>query len=293
MSKMVSKVSALALAAFLAACGGGGGGDDTGSGTPQANTPAPVAPATAEGLYTGTTSTGYQTAGLVLETGEHYVLYGKGNTIYGVVQGHGTSNNGSFSSSDAYDFSLLNNSRPPATVSATYTAKQKLDGTLTEAGQGITFTSTYDASYETAASLSKVAGTYSGSAATGSGSSPVSLTVNSNGTISGSSTVGGQAACTYSGTLTPRSTGKNVSNISVKFNGGSCALGSATVSGIAVPVVNGSTTTLYAVGLLPDRSNGFLGVGERTDGPFELRLIQEAALKRDRLSGEAMVFSYN
>lgn len=259
MSNMVSKVSTFALTAFLAACGGGGG-DDTGSGTPQSNTPA-AAPATAEGLYTGTTSTGYQTAGLVLETGEYYVLYGKSNIIYGVVQGHGTSNNGSFSSSDAYDFNLPSNTRTPATVSATYAAKQKLDGTLTEAGQGITFTSTYDASYETAPSLSKVAGTYSGSSATGSGNSPVSLTVNSNGTISGSSTVGGQAACTYSGTLTPRSTGKNVFNISVKFNGGSCALGTATVSGIAVPVVSGSTTTLYAVGLLPDRSNGFLGVG--------------------------------
>lgn len=103
---------------------------------------------------------------------------------------------------------------------------------------------------------------YNGSAATGSGSSPVSLTFNSNGTISGSSTVSGQAACTYSGTLTPGS-GKNVFSISVKFNGGSCALGSATVSGVAVPVVSGSTTTLYAVGLLPDRSNGFLGVGAK------------------------------
>lgn len=49
-------------------------------------------------------------------------------------------------------------------------------------------------------------------------------------------------------------------HIPVKFNGRSRALGSAPVSGIAVPVVNGSTTTRYAVGLLPDYRDGFLGV---------------------------------
>ena len=43
-----------------------------------------------------------------------------------------------------------------------------------------------------------------------------------------------------------------------------CALGTNTVAGYAIPVVNGSVTTLYAVGLLPDRSNGFLAIGTKS-----------------------------
>ncbi|MFM0053275.1 hypothetical protein [Caballeronia grimmiae] len=254
----VVRACLLALTASLTACGGGGGGNSASSTSTATTTP----PVTAEGLYSGTTSTGYQLAGLVLETGEYYVLYSKNNTIYGVVQGNGTSNNGSFSSSNAFDFFLPNSSRTPATVSATYTAKQSLQGTLTEAGQGVTFTSTYQSSYDTPASLSAIAGTYSGASATGSGTAPISLTVSANGSLSGTSTVG-TTTCGYSGTLTPRSTGKNVFNVSVTFNGSNCALGTATVAGYAVPVTNGTTTTLYAVGLLPDRSNGFLAIGTK------------------------------
>ncbi|XYJ88410.1 hypothetical protein AEMCBJ_12965 [Cupriavidus necator] len=257
--KAMWTISALGLAAVLAACGGGG---DSGSSS-STTTPSTQPAATAEGLYSGTSSSGYQIAGLVLETGEFYVLYGKGSTIYGVVQGNGTSSNGSFSSSNAFDFFLPNSSRIAATVSATYSAKQSLQGTLTEGGQGITFTSSYQSSYDTPASISAIAGTYSGAAATGSGTSPVSLTVKSDGTFSGTSP-GASGTCGYSGTVTPRATGKNVFNATVTFNGSNCALGTATVSGYAVSVVSGGVTMLYAVGLLPDRSNGFLAIGTKS-----------------------------
>jgi hypothetical protein len=253
----ISRISLLALVASLAACGGGGG-DSASTSTPIA----PAASATAEGLYSGTTSTGYQVAGLVLETGEYYVLYGIGNVIYGVVQGNGTSNNGSFSSSNGLDFNLPNSTRIGATVSAGYTAKQTLHGTVNEGGQSISFTSTYQGSYDTPASLSAIAGSYSGSSATGAGNSPVSMTINANGSFTGSSNVGA-LACSYSGTLTPRATGKGVFNISVTFHGGNCTFGTSTLNGYVVPVVNGGVTTLYAVGILPDRSNGFLAIGTK------------------------------
>lgn len=273
-----ARICSLALAGSLAACGGGGDGNTSAFATAPGTAPvsgpifAPgsgstsptttVTPTSAEGLYTGTTSTGYQLTGLVLETGEHYVLYGKNNTIYGVVQGNGTSNNGSFSSSNALDFFLPDSSRTSATVSATYTAKQSLQGTVTEGGQGITFTSKYESSYDTPAFISAIAGAYSGMSATGSGAVPIGMAIDANGRVSGTSRVG-TSVCGYSGSLNPTATGKNVFNLSVTFNGGTCPLGTATISGYAVPVVSGSVTTLYAVGLLADRSNGFLAIGTR------------------------------
>ena len=108
MYKKVAYVSVIALFAIsLASCGGGG-----------SDSPAPSAGPTAEGVYggtlTGSTSSAFQL--LVLENGEFWAMYGTQTAsafgVAGFIQGSGTSNNGSYTSSNTKDFGVN-----PATIS--------------------------------------------------------------------------------------------------------------------------------------------------------------------------------
>src|ERR1035437_7385465 len=81
---------------LVGGCGGGGG--DGGSSAP------PASVTTAEGMWTGTTSSNRTVNGFVLDDGTYWVLYSvanNSNTIAGGVQGTSTSNNGNFTSANA------------------------------------------------------------------------------------------------------------------------------------------------------------------------------------------------
>ena len=108
-------VGTLLTFTFLAGCGGGGGDS-------QSPKPGPSAEGVYGGTLTGSTSTAFQL--LVLENGDLWSLYGTQTptqfSVSGFVQGSGTSNNGSFTSSNARDFGVT-----PAvtgTTTATYDA---------------------------------------------------------------------------------------------------------------------------------------------------------------------------
>lgn len=252
-----SRIAMLALVASLAACGGGG--DDNSAGLALIRTKTP--PATAEGLYSGSSSNGFQIASMVLDNGEYYVVYGKAGTGYGVVQGNGTSVNGAFSSTNGLDF-VGGQTPTPVTISATYAAKRSLQGTVTGGRQSFTFTAAYDPIYDTPASIASIVGTYSGASVTGSGVALIKFTVAANGSFSGTSTVG-SSVCSHTGTLAPPAGAKNVFNLSMTFGDSGCGAGTATASGYAVPDLSGSTPMLLAMGVLADRSDGVLVIGTR------------------------------
>ncbi|SDC84676.1 hypothetical protein SAMN05216345_104140 [Cupriavidus sp. YR651] len=259
-SAFALRVTAMALPLFLAACGGGG--DDSGKGSLTPTSP-PVPPTTAEGFYNGTTSTGYDLFAAVLENGELYALYARGGVLYGVMQGSGTSSSGTFKSTNVLDINLSTLTRTPATATATYVAKASLNGSVVEGAQTINFNSTYDSSYATPASLSTIAGVYSAQTATGTSAATASnLTITSGGLLTGNTPVGA-TSCSYSGTIVPRASGKNVYDVKVTFQGGACVLGTQTTTGIAIRATSGTVTRLYAVGLLPDRSDGFIALGTK------------------------------
>src|SRR4051812_40897698 len=151
----------------LAACGGGGGGGDS---------PPAVSAATAEGVYggtlTGSSSSAFQL--LILENGDFWALYGTQTaTAFGVagfVQGSGTSNNGTYVSSNTKDFGF--NPAVAGVTNATYNATNKtISGTVANPGGTVTFSggpiagSLYN--YNAPASLSTVAGAWSTTALTG------------------------------------------------------------------------------------------------------------------------------
>lgn len=241
-------VSVISIA-ILAACGGGGSSNST-------------AATSAEGLWNGTTSNGRTVSGLVLDDGVFWVLYTSqtnSNIIAGAVQGSGTSNNGSFASSNALDFNLEGLGIIPANLSASYTQKQNFNGTVTypTLNQTVTFTSKYSADYDQTPSLATIAGTYAGTAAVKDGSESGTVTISSSGVVN----FVGSSSCTSTGTVTPRAKG-NVYNLSVTFGGAPCSNANSTVTGIGY--FDAATKRLYGLGLNSARSNGFIFVGTKS-----------------------------
>src|SRR5688572_12265649 len=197
-----------ALTMLVAACGGSGS-DEAGTDPPP---PPPPPTGTAEGLWSGTTSTGRTAVGLVLNDGTYWVLYslvGNSSQIAGVVQGTGDSQNGNFSSSDGKDFNFEGAGILSLTFDADYVAKQSFDAAIEYSGTTVSLPATYNADYDSNPSLSIIAGAYSGYAVTNGGAEAATATISATGAVTGASASG----CTFSGVAAPRTNG-NVYNVS-------------------------------------------------------------------------------
>ena len=238
---------ALASVTLLAACGGGSGG---GSGGSQ-----PVANQDPQGFWTGSSSANYAISAVVLENGEFYSMFSSNGIAYGVDYGTGTVSGTSISGS-LKEFYIPTNQVFDGSISATFSPKTSLQGsTQYSNGNSATFSTSYNASYETPASLSTLTGLYTGNYYTGA---PVTMSISSNGVVSGSST-----NCTFTGNAAPRPSGKNVYNVDLTFTGTQCAPGQGTASGIGVLNVVNGVTYLYTAGLNPSKTNGFFWIGTK------------------------------
>lgn len=234
----------------LVACSNGGGGGAT---------PPPQPASSAEGLWTGSTSTSRSVTGIVLDNGTYWLLYSVPHVsalIAGVVQGTGSSLNGSFSSADGMDFNLEGQGFNNVTLSASYVARQSLNGsvTYTNPNQAFTFTSAYNAEYEQTPSGAAIAGTYTGIASVAGSNELTTIAVSSSGVVVGTGTGG----CQFLGTAMPRKKG-NLYDLSVVFGGGACSSGTSAVSGIGY--LESNAKRLYVAALNKSRSNGLVFVG--------------------------------
>lgn len=234
---------------FVAVACGGGYGDSDFSSLPQ--------PTSAEGFWTGATSTSRTVGGLVLDDGSYWVFYtvkGNPNVLAGLVQGTGTSHSGSFGSSNTRDFNLEGAGILAATMSGSYVQKNSFHGTIAYFnGDKDSFTSIYNPDYELAPNMNLVAGNYSGLRAD---DQTVRVTVSSTGTLSGHSTDG----CTFAGSFSPRANG-NVFNVAVTFKGGPCSNGTDTVNGVAF--YDAAAQQLYSAALNSVRTNSFIFIGTK------------------------------
>lgn len=201
----------------------------TASGCGNKDTVVPPA-ATAEGLWLGTSNTNRTLTAAVLDDGSYYVFYSVAATpaqIAGVIQGTGTSNDGSFTSSNAKDFGI-GVAVLDATLSATYAARQSLSGSITYPGAStVTFTSSYNSAYDTPPTVASLAGVYTGQLGDSQGLQTANITVLSDGTLTGSE----QNGCTFTGTVTARTKG-NVFDQSLTFGGAPCLLPGSSFQGI-------------------------------------------------------------
>lgn len=201
-----------------------------------------------------------------MDDGTYYVLYSTladPSVIGGIVQGHGTSNNGSFTSTDARDFNLEGEGVLDATVSASYAVRQSFNGTVMyTAGGATTFATAYDPAYELTPSLAALAGTYTGAVAFSLGVENATVQVSDSGVITGT----GESGCTLTGTASPRTSG-NVFNLSITFGGAPCYFAGQTLTGIAYYDDDPIVKRLYAAAPNATRTDGVLFVGEKPQIP--------------------------
>jgi hypothetical protein len=217
---------------------------------------------TAEGFWTGSTSTARSIETTILDDGTYYFLYTLMNNpllIGGFLQGTGTSLNGTFSSSNGRNYSLETGSTVAANLSVSYSFKQSLIGTVSYPSLGLStsFTSSYSAKYELQPSLSAVAGTYNGqmSVIGGAGSlDATSLIISASGLVYGQASSG----CNFTGTYSPRTRG-NLYDWRITFGGGDCVAGTSTFTGIGY--YDESTNSLRAMATSADRTDGVVYVG--------------------------------
>ena len=215
----------LGIALVLSASGGCGGDQ-----TSDQNTTLPSAN-TAEGLWSGTTNTNRTLTTAVLDDGTYYFFYSSAvnpNQIAGVIQGTGTSNNGSFTSTNAKDFGI-GVAVQEATISGDSAARQFFNGTITYSGAGpVTFTSSYNKAYDTAPTVASLAGVYNGQAGSSGGVQAATVTASDHGTFTG---IEPNSKCTFTGTVTARTRG-NVFDQRITFDGTNCFFAGRTFLGI-------------------------------------------------------------
>ena len=247
-------VATTVLCAALAGCGGGGGSGST----PTSSTLA------AQGVYEGTTSSGTDFSLLLLDNGTYYTLGGtrtsSGFLVSDLVEGTGTQSGASFTSSDLRDF-LYTGQTLAGTLSATVNAGTSVSGTLTEGATSVTFSgappasSTYD--YNTPANISTIAGNWNVTTLQGASAT---LAISTSGTFTGSS-----AGCSFSGTISPRSSGKNVFDVAVVFGPSPCALPNGSGNGIALsyPIAGTNLTQLLVTAVDGTRTYGTVLFGQR------------------------------
>ena len=197
--------------------GGGGGGNYAGQ---------------AQGVYSGLSSNGYTYSTIVLPSDKFYAIYGSlsGNTLllFGLVTGQGSSGNGTYTAS-VTDF-FISGAPNSGSVNATYVAGSGLNGTLTENATTTTFTGNAEPAssftYNTAASLSAITGSWTGTLLDGMNTT---VTINSDGSLTGSS-----SGCSLSGTVAPDSSNKNFFDVSLTFGPSPCSTPNLNVTGVAV-----------------------------------------------------------
>lgn len=254
--KLNTNLAITCAALALTACGGGGGGGTS------------LAPL-AEGAYMGTSTGSNPNFFLLrLENQEIWSMSGTlASNIFTIArfrQGQSTSSDGVFAVSNAKDFTTTPAIDAPST--GTYTASNTFTATTTISGTTVTSTGSPVANslynYNTAAQLSDFAGSWIVNDLQGNTNS---LTVTA-GNIAGSITSGTYTGCTYSGTLTPRSSGKNVMNVTLTYGAAPCAATDQGVSftGIALAyIATGTTQQLLLGSVNAARTSGHALIGTR------------------------------
>jgi hypothetical protein len=216
----------------------------------------------AQGVYSGTASSGYSFSTIVLPNDKFYGIYGTitGNLfyVYGMLAGQGTSGNDTFTA-NVTDFFYTGQTFSDG-LTATDTPGSSVNGTITENGMPITFSGTAQPTssfnYNTAASLSAISGTWTGTLLDGI---TTTVTINSNGTVSGNS-----SGCLFTGTVSADSSGKNFYDVSLTFGASPCQFPNQTATGVGVYYLlsNGVTHQLLA-GVTLGNSEGTVFFAQR------------------------------
>jgi hypothetical protein len=251
------------LAGFLAGCGvvGSGNNNNSGGGTNTGDT------GQAQGLYSGTTSSGSFFESLVLPNDKYYEVYGTliGNlySVSGIVSGQGISGSGTYTA-NVNELQYTGQSFIDS-LAASDTPGSSFGGTLIQSGKstGVTFSGTAPPassfSFNSPAAIADITGSWTGTQLDGTSTT---VNINSTAMISGSA-----SGCQYTGTVVP-DTSKNFFLVSMQFGGLPCALPNQFATGVAVVSLlpDGVTQQLWWVLLTDSNSQGTAFLAQRPTG---------------------------
>jgi hypothetical protein len=253
-SGMRNTVIALIASVALAACGGGGGSAGVGFGSGAGGSSAgggggTVALGAAQGYYNGSSSAGDDLAIVALENGGYWTLRLRNGVVHGVAHGTATTTATSVSGTGS-DYELASGSPVPGTLSASYSVKSAINGSMTPGGA--TFSAVYDPGYETPASIASLVGTWNGEIVSPAGLHGGAITIDADGSVHGFVT-----NCSYMGTARPRASGRAVFDITLTFATSGCELAGQAVGGIAALRAAGGGRALVTATVLGDGSAAF------------------------------------
>lgn len=264
-----SRLACLFSAVALAACGGGNDSDAGKSlfGVPApapsaAPAPSPVpAPVPGQqvgvaGFWSGSTTTGFAFQVLVTPSGETWGFYGPQGQAWGALHGFMTAGDSAFSGNGT-DYYIRGGVVSTASFTGTYTARTAIAGSYTGSNPG-SFSGAYLASYDTPASLANAAGTWHLKTLSGAGTVTTTVQVGPSGAVTGNNGI-----CALTGTATPAPDGKGYFTLATSFSGPTCEFNGRSLSGVAVIFAGSGAPQLGVAALLPDGSNGFIGIGSR------------------------------
>ena len=250
-------VIGLALTALLTACGGGGGSSDAGT------TPATASPLA--GGWEGTSSSGDGIQAMILEDGRIWAVSGTQASGVLFVNSLGratlTTSGTAVSAGDLRAHDLATGTSVTGTLTGTFTAGTSITATVTAGGASATMRLAPAAAaayhYDTAATLTAVAGSWPGFFSNDTGTVVVSAT--------GSFTTTTASGCTVSGAITPRASGKNVYDVTVSFGTAACGVpvGTTGAGNAIITNLTGGTRQLAVAVASSDGVNTGVFFGQR------------------------------
>ena len=210
-----------------------------------------------QGLWTGTSSTGYTVNTIILENGEAWGVYTSGSTIYGALNGTATTDNSSGITVSGFDFNFLTNSAVQGSFVGTFVSKSSMAVTGTTSKSKVSLT--YNPVYDSKASAADVLGTWSFVGRSGSYSLiPDTIKIDAAGKFSLT-----QSNCTTSGSIVPRASGKNVFNVSLTSSGSGCAAGQSSLTGVAFLDKSATPYKFVSLALNSNKSDGLIVIGTK------------------------------
>lgn len=260
MKKSLLNLIVLFVATSLVACGSG------------SNNSQPVANQDPQGFWMGTSASGYNIAAVVLENGQYYSLFSKDGIVdganYGAMTVSGTSFTGTLD-----DIYIPGNQTNSGTIAGTFSPKSKLQGVTSYSNNTVgSFTTTYNAAYDTPATMTAIVGRYAGPYKSGAAAV---LNIALDGNVEGTTTAAGSTVpkCLITGKAAPRPSGKNVYDLTLQWHdnpalpGNSCCLTTVCATGVpttGIAVLDVSTgTTIYTAWVNSKKTSGFLWMGQK------------------------------
>ncbi len=206
----------------------------------------------AEGLWSGSTSSGGTFDGVILDTGEYWFIYGTRAGAGSVIHGTGYFGRGRFHSDNGDDY-FFGYDRPfRSAFSARVEPERFIEGDIYIADRPEGFSMGYVPEYRFPANPAAAAREWRGSATRLLTSGDFVMTVDANGAFSAALA----GSCEYTGRMLPNRNGRNVFDITLS------AVPSCPVifSANGVAVVTGGRLVITAI--TPDRSDVFYAVAQ-------------------------------